>query len=262
MSYTKSRNGSGISFMVRCHNEESTIGESLESLRALDVDFEIVVALHRCTDRSREIVEEKAAKGLPISFFEVDTPMSLPGYQTLATPADHPNSIMTYYNRCLSKCSKHWLFKWDADFFMTPSLIEFLNSLPDRVDDHVVYILRCVLGEMHSDEAYLSNSIIEYAKHIYWETPMFVKGSSFEVRTDVTIKSIDSEPIKDYWRSDPWFVGVDESIENKYNLISELLGEEKLAMARATSSDWEDSFYTNAKNLEYALSGIGIKLYE
>ena len=50
----------GLSFLVRVHNEETTIEASLRSLFNLAVVYEILVFLNSCTDRSGWIASRLA----------------------------------------------------------------------------------------------------------------------------------------------------------------------------------------------------------
>lgn len=259
----KVRDGKGISFVVKCHNEEDNIGESLESLRGLTVDHEIVVVLHRCTDRSKEIVLEKKESGLPIVVHEIEDPISLPGYQTLITPDDHPNSLIKYYNRCLSLCDKHWVFKWDADFFCDDNMRNWLNSLAERNEAPTGYSFEVEVESAQKPhrEYYLSNCIMGHVKHVFWEQAVFEDGVIGHDVTDAVISSVDSDNVKEYWRKDPWFIGKDETLEKRFKELNQMMGEEPLAMCRASHSGWDDDYYRSFIDNKDNLMGIGANLW-
>ena len=50
----------GISFIIKVRNEETTLEQCIRSLFPLTVPHEIIVILHCCTDRSKEIAETLA----------------------------------------------------------------------------------------------------------------------------------------------------------------------------------------------------------
>ena len=254
------REGTGLSFMVRCHNEEATIGESLDSLKGLLVDHEIIVVLHRCTDKSKEIVMSKVEEGMPIKIVEYDVPISLPGYQTLITPEDHHNSLVTYYNFCLGHCAGHWVFKWDADFFCTDELKDFLNNLPKRMEGGMRYKMFAVLGDKKNREAYLSNCVHSYTKYIFWEIPSFSKSEVID--TGIEIMSVDWKPVKDYWKKDPWFLGVDEDLERKHKSLINICGDKPAGFCRASSDQFAGTWFGEFRSKEDKLSKEGIYFYK
>ena len=107
-----------ISFVVRAHNEEASLRESITSLFPIEKPIEIVVILHRCTDGSKEIALNCQAEAPPhhkVKIVEYDVPISRAGLETFVTPEDSPHSIMSYYNWAFSQASSAWRFKWDAD---------------------------------------------------------------------------------------------------------------------------------------------------
>jgi glycosyltransferase involved in cell wall biosynthesis len=262
-SKKKVRDGKGVTFMVKCHNEESTIGESLESLRGVSIDHEIVVVLHRCTDRSKEIVLEKQKSGLPIIVHEIETPISLPGYQTLVTPDDHPNSLVKYYNKCLSLCNKHWTFKWDADFSCDDNMIKWINNLEERVEEPTNYSIEVDVKSAKKPhrEYYLSNCLLKHVKAVFWEDAVFEEGAKCNHLNDFVITSVDSDEVKSYWRKDPWFVGNDHDLEDRFEKLKSMMGEEPLAMCRASHSGWDDEYYKNFISNEESLLQIGANLW-
>jgi len=116
----------GVSFIVRVRNEEQTLEQSLRSLSGLTIPHEIIVILHLCTDRSKEIAEKLKAE-LPIQIKEYKIKTSRAGYETMATDASSEHSLMTYYNWALSHANHVWIVKWDADYHATPELLEYFN---------------------------------------------------------------------------------------------------------------------------------------
>ncbi len=239
----------GISFIVRCRNEQKYIEKCITSLKKVSVDHEIVVILHRCTDNSRLIVEKLKSEGYPIRIYKYDVKTSKAGIETLITPMNHPNSLMTYYNFCFSKAKYNWVIKWDADFKSTKSLINFLNNdLNLSSKDPVRYHIRCKLGynrKVHR-EPYLTNALAEYYKYYFWEVPAYSKKFKEIYLDRVVIKSISIKRIKQYWHSKPWFMekeNYDAELTKKYNQAIKILKPEPLAMARTSNKGLNEIFY-------------------
>lgn len=264
-SYLKSDRLPGVSFIVRCRNEQKYIERCITSLKSLKIPYEIVVILHKCNDNSRNIVERLKIERYPIRIYEYNTDTSRAGIETLITPMDHPNSLMTYYNFCFGKAKYNWVIKWDADFKSTKSLINFINNKLDLDNKEPIrYQIRCKLGynrKVHK-EPYLTNALAEYYKYYFWEVPAYSKKFK-EVKLDkIYIKSISNKRIKHYWRAKPWFMEKDNynsELTNKYKQTIKILKPEPLAMARASNKKSDEIFFQVREN-ESKLNKIGVYL--
>lgn len=212
----------------------------MESLRTITVPHEIIVVLHLCTDRSRKIVDEFIATletgSSLVRVFEHDVQISRPGYENLVTPMSHPASAITYNNTVFGKARYKWICKWDADFRTTDTFTKFINTELDiYTNAPTMYTLTCTLdGDVHNREWYLYNALSCFIKFMFWETTRMVPGSQSFDRTDVIIRSLSYNVVKDYWREKPWFIGVDAELEEKYNYLTSLVGEEPIGIARAS----------------------------
>lgn len=264
-NYLRLNRRSGISFIVRCRNEQKYIERCITSLKKVKIPHEIVVILHNCTDNSRSIVERLKSEGYPIRIFEYHVKTSRAGLETLVTPINHSHSLMTYYNFCFSKARYNWIMKWDADFKSTRSLLHFLNNELDiKEKDPIRYHLGCRLGHNRTinREPYLTNALAEYYKYYFWEVPAYMKKYSEITLNKVYIRSLSTRKIKEYWHSKPWFMEretYDDELARKYNQVIELLGPEPLAMARASNKASHKIFYLVGDN-EDKLKKLGVFL--
>ena len=252
----------GISFILRARNEEAYLAQSLFSLLDLTVPHEIVVILHKCTDKSKDIALTAQAKGQPIRIYETDANLSKAGYETLATPANYNESLASFYSQCFSFGQYNWLFKWDADFVASPELLKFLNSelVLDR-EQPFRYLIPCEMSEsVVNKETYLFNCLAGYKKYIFWETPAFVAGST-TVEISARIFTIPHTILKEYWKEPAWFVGKDTFLENRYKKIVELCGPEPIGASRAQCKDCEGPYFKVLQNKE-ELEILGIILIE
>lgn len=253
----------GVSFIVRARNEEAFLAQNLESLLPLTIPHEIIVILHKCTDRSKAIVEAAKDRGQrSIQIIETDQDLSKPGYETLVTPITYKECVPTFYTWCFSKAKYLWLFKWDADFMASADLINFLNSGLNLSEVKPVrYMIPCQMTEdVINTENYLFNCLILHKKYIFWETPAFPRDS--EIRTIQTkIYTIPHTFLKDYWKEPPWFIGKDAFLEERYKKVVELCGPEPIGASRAQCKDCEGPFY-KVKGLQSVLEGLGIQLIE
>jgi glycosyltransferase involved in cell wall biosynthesis len=252
----------GISFILRARNEEAYLAQSLSSLLGLTVPHEIVVILHKCTDKSKEIALTAQAKGQPIRIYETDANLSKAGYETLATPASYNESLASFYSQCFSFGQYNWLFKWDADFVASPELLRFLNSelVLDR-DQPFRYLIPCEMSEgVVNKETYLFNCLVGYKKYIFWETPAFLSGSTI-IEISAKIFTIPHTILKEYWKEPAWFIGTNTFLENRYKKIVELCGPEPVGASRAQCKDCEGPYFKVLHNKD-ELERLGIILIE
>ena len=210
----------GVTFGVRARNEEATIYEALVSLGQYSDPYDILVTLHCCTDRTKEIVERFAANELPararIRVLETDEPISRAGLETFATEPDHPRSLMKYYTEKAAYARRtRWYFKWDADFIMTPGLATYLEGLElaARHEPSVVSIpSKFISGDRDSPtEPWLSNVLTHYGKSIFWEVPCYRSSSGpitqLAAPKEATFIHNDGKfkKNKKYWGDPPWY---------------------------------------------------------
>lgn len=239
----------GISFIIKCRNEEATLQQSLESLRPLTIDHEIIVILHLCTDRSAEIAATAAAENHHIKIYTYDTEISRAGYQTLATDSGSPHSIMTYYNWCLGKAKSPWIFKWDADFVASPALTAYLNSREWGPEKTTNIIIDAKNETSKNCEPYLSCGLCGYGKYIFWEVPLFVPPiTSIALNADQYIEHVSTlSNVKGYWKTaKPWFeTEVSEEaalVKGRYDRLTAEFGPEPEGMARASNPACDSPF--------------------
>jgi cellulose synthase/poly-beta-1,6-N-acetylglucosamine synthase-like glycosyltransferase len=255
----------GVSFIVRVRNEEAYLAQNLASLRALLIPHEIIIILHQCTDGSKAIAERARAHGQPVRIHEYNQSVSRAGYETLVTPENHPASFVTYIKYCFSHARYNWLFKWDADFTATPSLIKFLNrELVLEEVAPIAYRIACRLGAEGplNHEFYLFNCLLHYKKHLFWEYPYFTQGCKKLARKDVIIESIPPTVLKEYWRAPAWFATEDtddaKRIQAHYERLVGICGPEPMASARASCPE-NDAVWKNVMAHIKELRSVGIE---
>lgn len=254
----------GISFITRCHNEQDNIVNAITSLEKLRVPYEIIIILHRSTDSSQELVFDLADK-FPISIVKYSKQISRAGYETLITPAHHPNSLISYVNWCFSHAKHNWIFRWDADFVATDELINFLNSLDPAHNDPTVYKIRCDLGDHITAEHYLNNCLHSFKKFKFWEIAEYnCKNPKFKwPENNATIISIPRTNLKKYWDNRPWFNETnDKDLCGKMFLLEFLAGQEPKGFGACCYKveDYKDQFLKIDK-LEHHLKHFDINFY-
>jgi hypothetical protein len=227
----------GISFIMRIRNEEAYLQACLDSLKPLTVPHEIVAILHKCTDRSKQIIQEAQLAGQPIRIFETHQNLSRAGYETLATPASSPESLVHFYTWCFSKAIYRWTFKWDADFIASKELLEFLTKglVLDEIKP-ITYVIPCKMTDtIINREKYLHNCLVGFTKHVFWEVPSFTEGVETRAITPL-IHTIPPSILKPYWLEPPWFTGTGSPVEENYKKIIYYCGTEPFGSARASSA--------------------------
>jgi glycosyltransferase involved in cell wall biosynthesis len=252
----------GISFILRARNEEAYLAQSLASLSSLTIPYEIVVILHKCTDKSMSIALEAQARGQPIRIYDTDHNLSKAGYENLATPVNYNESLASFYSKCFSFGQYNWLFKWDADFVASSELVQFFNT--ELVLDCIEptrYLIPCQMSEdVVNKETYLFNCLAGYKKYIFWEVPAFSGGSEIK-EIAARIFTIPHTILKEYWKEPPWFMGKNAFLEQRYIKIVELCGPEPVGASRAQCKDCEGPYFRVLQNKE-ELERLGIILIE
>lgn len=228
----------GISFIIRARNEEKNIEACIRSLDVIQVPHEIIVILHLCTDRTKDIVILLAKKNKKIKYYEYNALISRAGYETLATDMDSEHSMIHYCNWCYKKASYLWRCKWDADFRMTPSFAKFINT--ENIWKENCMRLRLVAKNSTSEEwnDYLCSSINRFYKYLFWEVPMHNELKRRDLDRSIYIEHFSElSEIKSYWNELPWYE-TDTSDEARIvkeriaNLTAEF-GKEPTGMARS-----------------------------
>lgn len=241
----------GISFILRCRNEEKLLAMSIESLKDLSVPYEIVIILHRCTDGSKQVAEKYKKLGYPIRIYEYEQEASRAGYETLVTPGTHQASLVTYYSFCMSKADFNWVFKWDADFTATKELMEKLGQLDLGLKKPTRIYIKCMLDKVAHYESYLFNALLHYKKYVFWEVPIFPDGVKRQYFKGELIKSVPIKVTKGYWLHEPWFLAketYDAGLAVKYRLVTVIGGRERVGMARASNPELRKPFFAIMKN--------------
>jgi len=249
----------GISFIVRVHNEEQTLESSLRSLTGFNFPYEIVVILHKCTDRSKEIAET-LQKELPISIKEYVYPISRAGYETMATDATSVHSIVYYCNWCVSHAKFAWKFKWDSDFIGNNSLVEYLNSRSWLATTPTKIYFNAKSPDSDNCEGYLFTGNFVFGKYYFWEFHD-MKENWLRIDSNITIEHASKlSNRKLYWNNEPWFMtDGDEAqvVRSRYEILNMFCGKEPVGQARASDPASKDVFW-NVINNESFLNEKGI----
>jgi glycosyltransferase involved in cell wall biosynthesis len=241
-----------ISFVMRVHNEEKTLRQSIESLFQIQMPIEIVIVLHRCTDRSEDIARQ-AAHDSPtrhrVIVSEYKHEISRAGLETLITPAASQHSLMSYYNYAFGLAKHRWKFKWDGDFLATA---EFVRWIDENRQQWAPFLKPTVLRVSHrllkneavvSREPYLHNCLLRFAKFWFWEVPVFTSEPHYGDIPDNApfIHASDLSEVKSYWRQKPWFYRSRskeaEGLRETYGRAVALVGPEPVGCARSRNPE-------------------------
>ena len=234
----------GVSFVIRARNEADALFRNFLSLRMVTVPHEVVLVLHRCTDASKKVAQAWQEQGVPIRLFEDQTPISRPGYETLITPADHPNSLPEFYRRSFSHARYNWLIKWDADFVITDYLVDFLSKAVHLDETRPMsYQLECMLGpQTRCHEEYMFNTCLGFDKYYCWEA-----NRQVDPRESIRLETpcmFSGSPVfvKEYWYEAPWFLQADtrdDVLAARYATLVEKLGPEPPGFARSNNPEFQ-----------------------
>jgi hypothetical protein len=227
----------GISFIVKIRDEEDTLYESINSLSNLIIPHEIILILHLCTDKSYEIATKLKSENSHVKILFYDKEISKAGYENLSTDVDSEHSLVTYYNWCIKQKKYIWVFKWDADFIASLSLIKFLNENTWKNRD-INYLISCKNDEMNGKELYLMCTLIRYVKYIFWEVPMY-RNNSKNISLDENIYIYHNSKLsklKKYWSNPTWFETENSEeaniVKNRIIQLNNDFGSEPKGLAR------------------------------
>ena len=249
----------GISFVVRVRNEEQTLEQSLRSLKGLTIPHEIIVILHMCTDRSKEISEKLKGELPIILIIEYNIPLSRAGYENMATDSTSDHSLVSYYNWSFSRASYLWKFKWDADFIASPEMREYLNTRTWGICPSTKIFFTAKSPDAENTEGYLFSGNFVYKKYYFWE---FLEGGYEERRTGITIEHASKlSDLKSYWNDEPWFFNWNSTeartILQRYKTLCTICGDELKGQARASNPEGANIEW-NVKSKENLLEALDI----
>jgi glycosyltransferase involved in cell wall biosynthesis len=120
----------GVSAMLRVRNEERKLASCLASI--YDLFDEIVVVDNGSQDRTLDAALAFKARRDPagkVRLYAYSFQVVKFGPEHLATPEDSVHSFVYYSNWCLSRCSRRYVCKWDADMLVRPDAKEALARL-------------------------------------------------------------------------------------------------------------------------------------
>jgi hypothetical protein len=239
--------GNGLSFIIRIHNEEATLERSVRSLAGITVPHEIVLILHRCTDRSAEIAASLAVENSHVRILTYNLAVSRAGYETLATDVDSPHSFIRYSNWCIQQATYTWVFKWDADFMTSAPLVAFINSIIwEEKNMHISVVAKNATTK--NRENYLCGGPRVFTKHVFWENNQYSPGAEFWHFEDRMFIDHVSELsyLKPYWNETPWYEMEDSeeasTVKGRMDRLTADFGPEPRGMARASNPECDAIF--------------------
>lgn len=251
----------GVSFVIRVRNEEATLEKALRSLEGVKIPHELIVILNRCTDDSVKIAL-RCSGSQPVKIGYDDRVLSRAGAENLITDAVSDHSLTSYYNHSFSRAAYRWTFKYDADFIASGALVRFLNEELSSFEAPTRIRLPCRWEGIANEEVYLSNCLLGFMKHIFWESPRYEMTSAEVLRRDIPIEHLSPmKEVKRYWREAPWFLFHDtaeaKDLRRRHEALSKIVGEEPLAAARASNPAC-DEYFRRVVNERSKIEAAGI----
>lgn len=119
----------GFSAMIRSKNEEGNIERCIRSI--YNCFDEILYIDNGSTDSTLQIVtnlKQSLDKDDKIKIFEYPHKIARCGAEHAATDPNSLHSLVYFYNWCLSKATKDYVVKWDADLYLLPKAAEAFRS--------------------------------------------------------------------------------------------------------------------------------------
>jgi len=165
--------------------------------------------------------------------------VSRAGYETLATDASSNRSFITYCNWCQRQAAYKWVFKWDADFLMTPALATYINTETALWSQRHVRIRLGAKNQTNTEMGdFLCSSIQSYTKHVFWEVPYHIVAQTIELEAPLVVThASDLTAIKSYWSEPPWYLAEDTEearlVRDRIRQLTEEFGPEIKGLARS-----------------------------
>ena len=107
----------GLTFLIRCKNEEDYIENCIETLLKIKYDIKILIVDNNSTDKSWDIICKFKDSNKNIECYKYNDDISI------------DKNIAYYYNFCLDKVKTYNFLKWDADFIC---LTEHMNEMIEK----------------------------------------------------------------------------------------------------------------------------------
>lgn len=145
----------GISAFMRIKNGEEFLEYSIRSI--LNQVDEIVCVYNDCTDNTESILKRLSTEYPDVIKVYKYVPKVFPPNSELyiSLPADHPQSLVHYYNFALSKTTKNIVFKMDDDEIFFPNS---LRELRKEVNEKISIGLRGINLFDYSGKLYINKN--------------------------------------------------------------------------------------------------------
>lgn len=189
----------GVSAMMRVRNEERKLAACLRSI--YDLFDEIVIVDNASDDRTLQVARTFKAqwdRADKIRLYAYPFRVARLGPEHAATPEDSVRCIAYYYNWCLSRCSRRYVCKWDADMIVPRDAREALVRLFRTVQHRDMCwslwgqtVYRDRHGRCYRSMDELNEEIMLFPNGL---NPRFFKGEAFEdlvVRPPLPIDRLD-----------------------------------------------------------------------
>lgn len=243
---------------MRVRDEEKNIARCLDSVLAVNLRKEVVILLDRCRDGTEDIVRGFEKKHKEIRVEVRSTPYARAGLETLVTPKDSLLSLPYVMNNLFGMASYRWRFHVGADFELTPTLRSWLE------DKHTLHPMLPAMAyriaaftpedNIRNEEPYLSNCLLGFGKHIFWEVPILSGHHLIAPAPPEACIYHHSTlgEIKPYWNEEPWWKSGEphcvpqvliEDIAAHYEQALGIVGPEPRGCARGSNPECHPYLY-------------------
>ena len=255
----------GMSFIVRIRNEEKVLEQSIRSLFSIKIPHEILLVLHLCTDKSKQIAEELSKENKNIRIIEYSIPVSRAGYEILCTDKKSVHSFSAYSEWCYDQSIYPWKFRWDADFIATNELIDYINECSwceDSTQSHELYFNAISPSGVENTERYITSGKYSFSKYYFWEMIELIQPVLVLYPGVNIIHQSELSDKKKYWNDIPWFLDMDYlknhpehheealTVFYRYLKVVEICGPEPNGHARAMNPEDEPVFFKVKDNID------------
>ena len=154
-------------------------------------------------------------------------------------------------------------------------MIKYINSKKwENTDPEEIHVPMKMVGVANNVEPRLSNTQIFFRKYVFWEVKEKPPNALKTTISPHIIDQSDLKTPKNYWYGPPWFKNITKEevvqkgydkteikiLNERYDKLIELLGEEPIGCARANNPVC-DQYIRKVFSLQDELRKVGVDLY-
>ena len=142
-----------------------------------------------------------------------------------------------------------YIFRWDSDFILNEDMKKYLEEFDFEDTKHkaIKFGWKIPWVEEPNEEVYMTNALHSFRKDVFTQVMMYWSDSEIISTGIVGVPQDKENKPKKYWYEEPWFIGNNKVIEDKYNEIIGKEGKPHPEAFKASSPYYDISLYERCK---------------